>query len=133
MKRYLADTHAVVWFAAGREAKLGRAARRAFDGCAAGRSQIVISVVTLWEVALLHDDGKLKLDAGFAGWCAALEAQQGFLIEPLLRADVIEARALADLRDPHDRLIAGTALRLGVPLLTLDARMSEHAQLKTVW
>ncbi len=47
-------------------------------------------------------------------------------------ANSAEARSLRALADPFDRLIAGTALRLGVPLISADARIAASA-VKTVW
>jgi PIN domain nuclease of toxin-antitoxin system len=89
--------------------------------------------VSLWEVAMLHDEGKLRLAAGFVAWCDALEALPGVSVEPLLRRDIEEARGLRVLVDPHDRLIAGTALRLGVPLITADRRIAVERRVRTVW
>ena len=133
MKRYLADTHAVLWFAAGDVSRLGRRARRVFAALAARSVDVAVSVVSLWEVALLHDEGAIRLPAGFSAWCEAVEAELGLRVEPLLLDDVEAARALADLRDPHDRLIAGTSVRLGAPLLTADARLSAAHGVETIW
>jgi PIN domain nuclease of toxin-antitoxin system len=92
----------------------------------------VVSVVTLWEVALLHDDGHVRLPVSFSAWCDALEATAGLTVTPLVRGDVEEARALAMLRDPHDRLIAGTAIRLGIPLISADQRLPRSG-VRIVW
>jgi len=46
---------------------------------------------------------------------------------------VIEARALPTLRDPFDRLIAGSAIALGVPLISLDPRIAGSGRLQVVW
>jgi PIN domain nuclease of toxin-antitoxin system len=54
-------------------------------------------------------------------------------MEPLLPEDVDEARALAGLQDPFDRMIAGTALRLGLPLLTRDEAMTKSSSVRTWW
>ena len=94
---------------------------------------VLVSVVSLWEIAMLHDDAAIRLTAGFSAWCDALVSVEGLRIEPLLLGDVEEARALRGLRDPHDRLIGGTALRLSVELITGDARMRRETRLRTVW
>jgi PIN domain nuclease of toxin-antitoxin system len=133
MKTYLADTHAIVWFIGGERRRLGRRARRVFDEQAADRCEIRVSVISLWEIALLHDAGALHLPAGFSAWCDALEGLARFSIEPMLRSDVELARSLAGLRDPSDRLIAGTALRLGAALITADARIRDDSRIPTVW
>ena len=131
MKRYLADTHALVWFLAKRS-KLGRHAARVFEGLGV-TTEVHVSSITLWEVALLHDEGHLRLGEGFSAWCNALADLEGIRLEPLLRDDVEEARSLGRLLDPSDRLIAGTALRLGVPLLSRDAKMKAEKRIRLVW
>lgn len=133
MKGHVADTHVVLWMAAGERARLGRAARRVVDGLPSGRAFLFVSVVSLWEIALLHDEGKIRLPAGFSAWTDALESVPGVRIEPLTRGDVEAARALRDLVDPHDRLIAGTAMRLSLPLLTADARLAKHSNVRALW
>jgi PIN domain nuclease of toxin-antitoxin system len=133
MKGYVADTHVVLWFAAGERQRLGRKVRRIIDDLSSGRSIVSVSVVSLWEIAMLHDQGRIRLRAGFTAWSDALERLRGVSIEPLTRGDVEEARSLRELLDPHDRLIAGTSLRLGVPLLTADERMADHRRVVTIW
>jgi PIN domain nuclease of toxin-antitoxin system len=132
MKRCVADTHVVLWFAAGDLRRLGRAARRVMASLGTGRAEIIVSVVSLWEVALLHDDRHLRLTHGFGAWCDALESMSGVSVVSLTRSDIEHARALRSLRDPHDRLIAGTAQRLDVPLLSADARIAEHG-VPVIW
>lgn len=133
MRRYLSDTHAVLWYAGGEIRRLGPRARRIFAALGTGRSEILVSVVSLWEIAMLHDDASIRLPAGFSAWCDALVSLQGVRIEPLLLGDVEQARVVRGLRDPHDRLIAGTAMRLGVELITVDERMRRAKPLRTIW
>ena len=132
MSRVVADTHALVWFFAGDLRRLGRRARRFLRTADGIGLEIVVSVISLWEIALLHDERRLVLPQGFTAWCDALDSHQGFRIEPLTRADVEAARTLR-LRDPHDRLIAGTAIRLGVALLTVDERIAASGRVKVLW
>jgi PIN domain nuclease of toxin-antitoxin system len=131
MRRLLADTHALLWFLAAPH-KLGRRALRVFTTLGTS-SEICVSAITLWEVAVLHDAGKLRLSAGFSAWHEALARQPGVRLEPLTSQDVEEARSLRQLVDPFDRLIAGTALRLGVPLISKDQRMAREKRLRLVW
>jgi len=132
VRRYLVDTHVLLWWLGGQSKRLGRAARRAVEAAGAGGVELFISVVSLWEVALLHDEGSIRLSAGFSAWCDAVEATPGLGVVPLLRADVEAARMLGTLRDPHGRLIAGTALRLSVPLISADRRMRSSA-VRVLW
>jgi len=131
VKRYLADTHALIWFLA-RPSKLGRRAARVFEALGA-TTEVHVSSISLWEVSLLQDEGHLKLAEGFSAWCDGLAGHAGIRLEPLLRDDIEQARRLGALRDPSDRLIAGTSLRLGVPLLSRDEKMKAEARLRVVW
>jgi PIN domain nuclease of toxin-antitoxin system len=75
----------------------------------------------------------VALPAGFSAWCDGLESVGGFRVEGLTRGDVEAARTLGSLPDPHDRLIAGTAVRLGVPLLTADVRIAASGRVPVLW
>ncbi len=131
MKRYVADTHALLWYVAG-SSRLGRAAARVFEGMGTS-TEVCVSSISLWEIAQLSDLGHIELPNGYAAWCDALERLAGLRIEPLFADDVEEARRLGALRDPFDRLIGGTALRLGAPVLSADRRLRAERRLRVVW
>jgi len=131
VKHYLADTHALLFYLS-QPNRLGTAARRAFDGLGS-TSTIHVSSLSLWEVALLHERGQVRLGAGYSAWSEAVAAESGLKVEPLFPADIEQARALAHLLDPFDRLIAGTALRLGVPIIGKDQRMKRGGRVRLVW
>ena len=76
--------------------------------------------------------GESEEESWASHWCRALDSKQGFQIQPLLWEDVNEARGLP-FDDPFDCLIAGTAFRIGVPLITKDTVISESGLLETVW
>jgi PIN domain nuclease of toxin-antitoxin system len=131
MRNYVADTHALLWALSAPE-KLGRQASRAFAARGSG-STIHISVVSLWEVALLHERGRVGLPAGFSAWREAISGLEGLRVEPLLVEDVEEARGLGGLVDPFDRLITGVAVRLGAWLISRDERLRRSRWVRTVW
>src|SRR5207245_2813100 len=84
---------------------------------AAGRA------LCLFEVGQLEERGRVSLGLPFERWCDLVEEVAALLLLPLERAHVSEARSLPTLRDPFDRLIAGTAVALGLPLITADSRI----------
>jgi PIN domain nuclease of toxin-antitoxin system len=122
-----------VAYLGGRLSGVGRAARRAFDRVDAGKGRIAVPTLCLFEIALLEERGRLALGMPFDEWCDLVERAPGLELHPLDRHHVAEARALGPLRDPFDRLIAGTAIALGLPLITPDSRIAASRRLPIVW
>lgn len=89
--------------------------------------------VCLFEVGQLEEQGRIRLGVPFERWCDLVEGAEALIVLPLRREHVSEARALPALRDPFDRMIAGTAIALGVPLLTPDTRIGDVGRLSVVW
>ena len=87
----------------------------------------------LFEVGQLEERRRIGLGVTFEQWCDLVETAPALLVTPLERAHVSEARALPTLRDPFDRLIAGTAVALGLPLVTPDARIAEARRVRVIW
>jgi PIN domain nuclease of toxin-antitoxin system len=127
----LLDTHAWVGWMLG-SSDLSSTEHAALNGFPVERRPY-LSAISLWEVAALHNAGHLRLRAGFSAWHESLAGLPGIRIEALSGADVEEARSLRNLVDPFDRLIAGTALRLGVPLITRDGRVAKERRVRVVW
>ncbi len=89
--------------------------------------------VCLFEVAQLEERGRISLTVPFERWCSLIEETASLLLLPLERAHVSGARSLLTLRDPFDRLIAGTAVALGVPLISSDTHIATPERLTVIW
>lgn len=130
---YVVDTHSFVFFASGNRKRLGTASRRIFDQAALGKGTLCLPSVVLFEIAQLVERGVLKASMPWDAW-VALVRRAGFLrVEPLEMDDVLRAASLSFLVDPFDRLIVGTALRLGAPLITADERISRSGVVQVVY
>jgi PIN domain nuclease of toxin-antitoxin system len=127
------DTVALLGYVGGPARGLGRAARRLFERARSGRARLAVPTLCLFEVGQLEEHGRIALTVPFERWCDLVEGSEALVVVPLERAHVSEARALPALRDPLDRLIAGTAIALGVPLVTPDARIAGVKRLTVVW
>jgi PIN domain nuclease of toxin-antitoxin system len=106
-------------------------AKRALRGVEQARllGRLQVAAVTLWEVALLVHERKLRVDGATGEWLAAALLRSGATVAPLEPGVAQEcARLISVLRDPADCQIAGTALHMGVPLVTRDARILENAR-----
>jgi PIN domain nuclease of toxin-antitoxin system len=119
------DTHAWVFYATGaRLAKRGL--QRIEKARRSGRLQI--AAVTLWEVALLAQERRIRFVQPAREWFRDALARTEVAVAALDAEIAIDAARLAHLlRDPADCQIAGTALRGGVPLGTRDACLIENA------
>lgn len=115
----LLDTHAWVWWLS-RERRLGRRAFAALDGLAPDDRPLVADI-SLWEVAMLVQRGRLVLSEPLADWLEAASHPRVVTVVPI---DAEIAAASAELppvlRDPADRLIVATSRSRQVPLLTHD-------------
>jgi len=131
--RAVLDTVALLGYLGGAPRGLGRSARRTFDQARAGRLRLAVPTVCLFEVSQLEERGRISLTASFEHWCDLLEETEALLLLPLARDHVSEARSLPILRDPFDRLIAGTAVALGLPLITPDARIAQLKRVAVIW
>jgi PIN domain nuclease of toxin-antitoxin system len=119
------DTHAWVFYATGRSIQK-RALRQMERARNDGR--LHVAAVTLWEIALLVHERKLRFSLPAAEWFRDAVKRTEVRVAPLDAATAIAgARLLDALRDPADCQIVGSALHMGMPLATRDARIIDHA------
>ena len=118
--RLLLDTHVIVWAAAEVERLDSRVANLLTDS----RSELWISAVSAWELALLAERGRLTLLPDTSRWLESAVAGLGLHEAPLTSAIALESRHLAvSTEDPADRFIAATARAHGCTLVTADAAL----------
>ncbi len=127
--RVLLDTHALLWFITD-DPRLGRRAHAVIEE---PDTQVLVSIASLWEIAIKHSTGKLPLVRSFAETFPAQLDANAFLT---LHAKVDHLARLVGLpfhhRDPFDRLIIAQALTEGVPVLTRDRAFADYP-VETIW
>ena len=91
-----------------------------------GKSDIFVSVVSIWEVAIKHRIGKLKISIPLT-LLPEILADQNMKVLP-----ITTEHALASIdpelvtKDPFDRLLLGVCAVEGMKILTLDRAMVSH-------
>ena len=130
---YVTDTHTLVFYVSGALRRMSPRCVRIFRRAEEQRDRVHVPVICFFEMALLFERGRIKSQPRLDECHALIAAFPGLPIEQLGWEDVREARGLTGLIDPFDRLIAGAALRLEVPLLTNDARIRDSGLVQTVW
>jgi PIN domain nuclease of toxin-antitoxin system len=127
--RALLDTHSFIWFIGGSE----RLSARARSLIEARENPMLVSVASLWEIAIKNGLGKLSLDRPFAELIPEqLERQQIGVLG-------VELQHLAELvrlpqhhRDPFDRLIAAQAIAERLPVISADAALDAYG-VQRIW
>jgi PIN domain nuclease of toxin-antitoxin system len=122
------DTHIWLWLATG-SSKLSKAAREQIENTSA-RESLLLSAISVWELAMLEDTGKVQLPEPVEEWIASALADLRIqLID--LSADILvhSVRLPGNLhKDPADRIIIATAQKLQALIVTKDQRMIEYAR-----
>lgn len=133
MTDFVADTHALIWYLQDSD-KLGSAAGAAFDACDRGELTIFVPTICLIELIYLQEKGRIPRD-----FKNLLDDQLSSGMTNLVHADLTPAVVAALERVPRDvvpdlpdRIIAATAISLGLPLISRDRAMQKSG-LSLIW
>ena len=122
--RLLLDTHVLVrWLADSK--RLSKEQLRTVEAAVRRTEPVAFSAISLLEIAILVDEGKLKVRGGLESFLDGLKADPVFQMLPLTYEIAADVAMLAVLRDPADRVIAATARVHRLRLVTSDQRMIE--------
>lgn len=96
-----------------------------------GQQTIVLSGATLMELLYLSERRRISINLTTVK--NLLAHSQSYTVAPV-SLEVIEATAsIDDIPELHDRVIAGTAAWLNIPILTNDPDMTASRYVRTVW
>ena len=130
--RLLLDTHVLLWWL-NDSGRLSSGQREALDR-ASEKSPLLVSDISLWEVAMLHSLGRIGLALPLRDWLSKAVAPPRVRTQGISPAIATEVAALPDSfhRDPADRIIVATARVLGATLLTQDRRIVDAGLVETL-
>jgi len=121
--KLLLDTHVVLWAATSPD-ELEAEARDLIED---GTQDVLVSVVSAWEIAIKQSLGKLELPNAAEQWLPEVLRRSGFELAEVGVAAALRVRALPwHHRDPFDRLLAAQALEGGYTLVTRDEILSAY-------
>jgi len=133
MVRAVADTHAVIWYLYA-DGRLSANARNAIERAAASGDQVAFSAITLVEIVYLTEKGRIQPDT-YARLLSAIGGQDAVLaVVPLDEtvAGYLHQVERDQVPDMPDRIIAATALTLGVPVISRDSKI-RLSSVATIW
>lgn len=121
----LLDTHIALWLDSGNE-RLRASTRTLIDSSWQTGGTILLSAVSVWEIALLVDTGRIDLDLPVEAWVSRFIERPGVAAVPVGHRAASRSYQLQHFahRDPADRLLITTAIELGCPLVTYDERIA---------
>lgn len=129
----LLDTHAWLWLLHD-PAQLSEPARTAISE-AENKNSIIVSSISVWEIAVKHSLKKLKLPLPISEWFELAKQQPGTNIEPLSPLDAINSANLPGEfhKDPADRILVAIARRYEIPIISRDNKILGYSYVKTIW
>ncbi len=125
----LLDTHIWIWLAHGGSQRIRPLAVRAIED-AGSRKAIRISVVSVWEIAMLEGKGRLELPIPVSEWIRQALDRPDIELVGLEPAIAVESCALpgAFHADPADRFLVATARLKNAVIVTRDKRILKYAR-----
>lgn len=127
--RLLLDTHTFLWMASDPD-RLGSQARSLVRD---RRTTLLLSLVSVWELAIKSSLGKLELPSSLGSFLdQQLQATRTVLLDLRLEHLLLVERLPFHHRDPFDRLLAVQAQFENIPILSADSAFDEYA-LRRIW
>ena len=133
MSSVVADTHTIVWYLAN-DARLSQTAMQALDLASASGEPIYVPSICLVELTYLVEKGRLPSVAHHRLIRALDEPSAPCRLVPLDRmvADALQLVDRSEVPDMPDRVIAATAVALGVALISRDSKI-RASTVQTLW
>ncbi len=96
---------------------------------------LLISAISVWEIAVKNGTGKLRLPLPIESWYAQARTHSGTVIEPLNPVDAIASSLLLEPfhKDPADRILVAIARRYDIPLVSCDEKILAYPHVRAVW
>jgi len=121
--KLLLDTHVLIWSATDPD-HLPRNVRREIED---GTNDLLVSVVSAWEIAIKQSIGKLDLAKPAEEWFPEVVRRTLFkVVEPRMTA-ALRVRTLPwHHKDPFDRFLIAQAIEDGYTIITHDRIFADY-------
>jgi PIN domain nuclease of toxin-antitoxin system len=134
MMKLLLDTHALLW-SIGNSDKLSLKAAREIQNT---NNDILISAVSLWEIAIKCGIGKLVIDSFDIQKIPVYCEKMGFVLIPLEPVTALCSTRLPQKnghKDPFDRMLIYQCIQNGYTLVSGDSRTTLYTEdgLQYIW
>lgn len=129
MNKFVTDTQAIIKFINGQKV-ISPKITSIFKDTDKGKNIVIIPSIVLFEIGYLYE--KSRIPVSINDMENIIRTSVNY-IEEKLSIDIIKAAfEISDIPELHDRLIAGTARYLDIPLITNDPVILKSRFVKTV-
>ena len=122
------DTHAWIWLNDD-DKRLSTTAREAIRR----EDFLGVSSISLWEVSMLWERGRVELNRPLEAWLERACAQAKVRLLPITVGIGARTANLKIHGDPADRLIVATALIHQCKLVTVDENITDAKVVDVIW
>ena len=131
---YFLDTHILIWFV-NDSSSLSTKAKKVIGDCIKNHHDILISSISIWEISMLVNKGRLNLTMDIETWLAHLQKVPNLRFIPVDNEIGYKSTILpGDFhKDPADRMIVASAKKFAVPLITADKEIQKYPHVKTIF
>ncbi|MDD5297678.1 MAG: type II toxin-antitoxin system VapC family toxin [Rhodocyclaceae bacterium] len=127
--RLLLDSHVFLWLNLEPE----KCSKRVLHLCQQPETTLLLSMVSVWEMQIKHQLGKLPLDVPLRQLVEANQATYGLQLLTIQSKHIFTLEALPDHhRDPFDRLLIAQAQSESLLLATADRNIQLYP-VETIW
>ena len=127
--RILLDTHTWLWWMI----EPHRLSPAASTLIGAMENQVLVSIVSAWEVSIKWGLGRLDLPEHPKTFVPSRLHRDHFMLLPIHLSHVLQVADLPDHhKDPFDRLLIAQSIVEDVPLLSRDELVSQY-DIKVLW
>ena len=127
---YVLDTVALIHHLK-EDKKLGSQAREVFSAAERGYVELIVTPIVIAE--LYYSDKKHKLFPDFQKVFSEIKSKPEFHFVKMSVDDIYDFMQVDIIPEMHDRIIAGHARRLGVPVVTNDPEIQASGSVTTIW
>lgn len=130
MARVLLDTHSFLWWSSQHGARLSPAARELIGS---EETEVLISVVSAWELAIKASTGRIDLPERIDRFVPRRVRRYDLHVLHVTLEHAIRVAGLPLIhRDPFDRLLVAQAQVEGIPIVTVDPAITRY-DVETIW
>ena len=125
----LLDTHCWIWLQSGQLEKFSQGTVAHIQQAGAV-GMLRVSVISVWEIALLESKGRIRINMDCLEWVRRALETPGLSLVPLTPEIAVESTRLPGNihADPADRILVATARNLGARLMTRDQALLDYGR-----